>query len=206
MYKFICANGVRIVPVTCRCFFGFAHGPEVRATGPLLRRTNSVAPVVAVRKTAAWKANHCGLDLAHVFDETFSKAIDICYRGFLADPNTVVQHAAEIFDKVAVNIGRNGSRGSSKRTSMRESAARGRQCSSRLLTPVRARLLPSPLGTRNHADLSSRSPLWLRSSVLSGFSFKKFCDCDHWARQRSVTASHSPRRHLTLRVAIRRSR
>jgi hypothetical protein len=107
MHKFVGADGVGIVAVARRCFLGFAHSPEVRATGALLGGTNSVAPVVAVRKTAARKANHCSLDLAHVFDQAFSKAIDIRHSGFLADPNTVIQNTAKIFDKVAVNVGRN---------------------------------------------------------------------------------------------------
>ena len=109
MHKLIGPDRVGVVAVARWRFLGFAHGPEVCAPGPFFSRTNSVAPVVAIRKTAARKANYCGFDLAHVFDQAFAKAIDIRYRTFFADPNAVVQHAAEIFHKMTINVGRNGS-------------------------------------------------------------------------------------------------
>src|ERR1700747_346711 len=89
-----------------RRVLGFAHSPEIRAARAFFGGADSVAPVVAVRKTSAGEADHRGFNLAHVFDQTFAEPIGVCYGGFLADPDAVVEHATEIFDEVTVNVGR----------------------------------------------------------------------------------------------------
>src|SRR5262249_8968348 len=78
--------------------------PEVGVAWAILARANAVAPVVTVGETAARPADDAGFDPAHVFNQFFADAADVRDFGIFADPNPVVDHAAQMLDEMAVNI------------------------------------------------------------------------------------------------------
>ena len=68
-------------------------------------RTDAVAPVVAVGEAAAGPANHAGLQRLELVHQRFADAADVGDLRLLADPDAVVDDAAEVFDEVAVEVG-----------------------------------------------------------------------------------------------------
>src|ERR1039457_5654860 len=66
-------------------------------------RTDAVAPIVTVGETAARPADDRRPDLAHRVDQRFPDATDIGDLRVLADPDAVVNDAAEMLDEVAMN-------------------------------------------------------------------------------------------------------
>ena len=54
-----------------------AYAPNLVARGLRRRRTNTIAPIVAVRKTTSWKSHDRRLDLAHLVDQFFANAVDV---------------------------------------------------------------------------------------------------------------------------------
>src|SRR6266567_496621 len=96
MHKLVRAELVRIVNLWAVGILSRIADPEVRAARAFTSRPNAIVPVVAVGKTSAWPTQHAGFDLPHLFDQRASDATDVGYLRFLADPNAVVDHAAEV--------------------------------------------------------------------------------------------------------------
>src|ERR1700722_9869454 len=109
MYEFVCAKFIGIITVASGCGAGFSVGPKVGSARPFVRRTEAVAPIVAVRKTTARVTDNRSFYFAHFFDEFFANAVDIWHLRIRANPDSVVEHAAQVFGEVSVQIGRNDS-------------------------------------------------------------------------------------------------
>ena len=83
----------------------FVH-PEVGPRRPPVRAADAVAPVVAVGKAAARPADGARRQAAHVIDQRLADASRVGDLRLLADPDAVVDDAAEMLDEVSVQIGR----------------------------------------------------------------------------------------------------
>src|SRR5216117_2922079 len=104
MHVLVRAELVRIVDLRAVDVLSRIANPKVRAARAFTSRADAIVPVVAVGKTSAGPTHHTGFDLPHVFDERASDAADVGYLRFLADPNAVVDHSAEVLDKMAINL------------------------------------------------------------------------------------------------------
>src|SRR5262249_10120924 len=107
VHKFVGAEFVGVVAMAGGGLWRFTAIPEVSAARALVGGANGLAPVGSVGEKAAGEAHDGGLDLAHFVDELFADAIDIWDFGFRADPDSVIDYAAEIFGEVSVDVGRN---------------------------------------------------------------------------------------------------
>src|SRR5258707_1029745 len=87
---------------------GFFGCPKISAPRAFVAGTDAVAPIVTVGEAAAGEANDGRIDGAHVLDQLFADAIDVGDFGAFADPDAIVDYAAEVFGEVAVNVGGNG--------------------------------------------------------------------------------------------------
>src|SRR2546428_7589499 len=105
MHELVRAELVRIVDLRAVDVLSRIANPEVGAARAFTSRADAIVPVVAVCKTSAGPTQHAGFDLTHLFDQRASDAADVGNRRFLADPNSVVDHAAQVFDEVAINFG-----------------------------------------------------------------------------------------------------
>src|SRR5262245_17290569 len=81
---------------------GFVAPSSVSAR-TCIDRTNTVTPMVLVCKAAARPANHDMSDLLDVLHELGANSPKIGDLGILADPDAVVDHAPDVFGKLAVN-------------------------------------------------------------------------------------------------------
>jgi hypothetical protein len=88
---------------------GIVVDPEVRSAGALVARPDPIVPIVAVGEAAAGIADNRSFDLAHVIDNSFADAVYVRNLGVLANPKPVINDAAEVFGKVAVNVRRDRS-------------------------------------------------------------------------------------------------
>jgi hypothetical protein len=82
--------------------------PEAGAGRSFGRGPNAIAPVVAVGKATARPAEDRRLDRAHRIDKGLANATFVGNLGAFANPDAVVDHAAELLDKVAVDFRRDG--------------------------------------------------------------------------------------------------
>src|SRR5258708_9850 len=105
--EFVGAELVGIVLVSSGRRGRFFRSPKIRAARAFVARANAVAPIVAVGEAAAREANDRRLDLAHFLDQLFANAVYVGDFGVFADPDAVVNDAAEVFGEVPVNIGGN---------------------------------------------------------------------------------------------------
>src|SRR5439155_4419940 len=78
--------------------------PEVGAARAVVGRADSVAPVIAVGEAAAWPPDDWRLDLFHLVDERLADPIDVRNLRVLADPDAVVDDAAEVLGEMAVQL------------------------------------------------------------------------------------------------------
>ena len=85
--------------------------PETGAGGTFGGGADAVAPVVAVGEAAAGPAQDGSFDGAHRVDEGLANAIDVGDFGAFANPDAVVDNAAELLDEVRVNLRRDGADG-----------------------------------------------------------------------------------------------
>ena len=85
--------------------------PEARARRAIGRRAQAVAPVVGVRKAAAGPAQHRRLHRLHGVDKGLANAARVGDLRIRAHPHAVVDHAAEVLDKVRVDLRRDGGDG-----------------------------------------------------------------------------------------------
>src|SRR5207244_9432544 len=83
-----------------------AVDPEVGAPRPFVGRADAVMPVVAVGEAAAGPADHGRLELLQIVDERLAEAADIRDLRALADPDAVVDDAADMLDEMSVQLGR----------------------------------------------------------------------------------------------------
>ena len=65
-----------------------------------------VASLLPVGEASAREAHHRRLDLHHLVHKFLADSIHIRNFGILADPDSVVDDAAQVLDEVAVDIGR----------------------------------------------------------------------------------------------------
>src|SRR6266851_9129473 len=85
--------------------------PEACAGGAFLAWADAVAPVVGVGEAAAGPTQYGSLHGAHRVDERLADAIHVRDLRLFADPDAVVDHAAEMLDEVAVDLWRYGGDG-----------------------------------------------------------------------------------------------
>src|SRR5580698_1055112 len=111
MDELIGAELIGIVLMTGVTVFRLDAFPEVRAPGTFLGRANSVAPIITVGEASAGKPDHRCLDPAHLIDQVFANSIDIGNGRVLSYPNAVVNHPAQIFGEMPIDIGRDHSQG-----------------------------------------------------------------------------------------------
>ena len=83
--------------------------PEVGSPRTLVGRADAITPVIAVGKASAGIADHRRFDLPHLLDQLFADAIQVWNFRLLAHPDAVVDHAAQIFGEVSVDVGRDRS-------------------------------------------------------------------------------------------------
>ena len=89
----------------------FLLAPEGGAVGALVGGAEAVAPVVGVGEAAAGPAEDGRLDGPHGVDEVEPDAVPVGdFRSF-ADPDAVVDDAAELLDEVRVDFGGDGAEG-----------------------------------------------------------------------------------------------
>ena len=79
--------------------------PVVVRSRTLVRRTDAVAPVVSVGEAASGPAQVRRADALHVVHELLPDAVDVGDPRLAADPDAVVDDAAEVLDEVAVDVG-----------------------------------------------------------------------------------------------------
>jgi len=72
----------------------------------LVGGTNAIAPIITVGKTTAGKPDDRRLDQPHLLDQVLADSIDMGNRRVFPNPDAVINHAAEIFDEMAVDIRR----------------------------------------------------------------------------------------------------
>ena len=90
---------------------GVLLSPEGGAVGPGGGGTDAVAPVVGVGEAAAGPAEQRRLNGAHGVDEGLADAAGIGDFGVGADPDAVVDDAAEVLDEMAIDLGGDGGDG-----------------------------------------------------------------------------------------------
>src|SRR5580658_5670773 len=110
MAELVRSEFVRIIAMARRRVLGFTFGPKVRPTRALVARSDAIAPIVAVCKTAARKTHHRRLGLAHLVDQLLADTVDIRDARSFAHPDAVVNDATQVLREVTVDIGRNGSK------------------------------------------------------------------------------------------------
>src|SRR5262249_35713553 len=78
--------------------------PEVRATRAIFAGPDAVAPIVAVGEASTGPTDDARLDPLHRFDQRLSDAADVRDLRVFADPDAVVDHAAQVFGEMAVDF------------------------------------------------------------------------------------------------------
>ncbi len=126
--------------------------PEVGAGGAVLARADAVAPVVAVGEAAAGPADDGDVNLLHAIDDLFADAVDVGDARTFADPDAVVDDAAEMLGELAVDLGGDGADAlvehESRRARLRLRSMRGGHRRRRPLRRMRmpARIFYGPRG------------------------------------------------------------
>jgi hypothetical protein len=90
---------------------GVLLAPEAGAGGTLAGGAEAVAPVVGVGEAAAGPAEDGRFDGAHGVDEGLADAVGVGDFGVGADPDAVVDDAAEVLDEMGVDLRRDGGDG-----------------------------------------------------------------------------------------------
>src|SRR5262245_30893544 len=78
--------------------------PEVVGTGSLGRRPYSVAPMVTVSETSTRPAQIGRPKALHVIHKLLANSIDVRDFRFAPYPDSVIDHSAQMFDEVAVDM------------------------------------------------------------------------------------------------------
>src|SRR5439155_18021926 len=89
-------------------FFGVGAVPEIGAARTFFGGADAVTPVVGIGEAAARIADDGCFDFLHVVDEVAAKTVVVWNSGFRADPDAVVDDAAEMFGEMTVDVGRDG--------------------------------------------------------------------------------------------------
>src|SRR5262249_9098126 len=79
-------------------------GPEVSPARPLITRTDTVFPVIAVGTAAAWPTNDRCMNAAHCVDQSGPDRVCVWNAGTFADPDAIVNNAAEVFCEVSIDV------------------------------------------------------------------------------------------------------
>src|SRR5205814_9940052 len=90
--------------------FGVGAVPEIGAAGAFVGGADAVAPVVGIGEAAARIADDGCFDFFHVVDEVAAQTVVVGNFGFRADPDAVIDDAAEVFGEMAVDVGRDGAK------------------------------------------------------------------------------------------------
>ena len=85
--------------------------PEVRPGGTLRVGPGAVAPVILIRETAAGPADDRRFDGAESVEQCLANAAHVGNFRRFAHPDAVIDHRAEMFDEMAIDLGRNGGNG-----------------------------------------------------------------------------------------------
>src|ERR1700749_1585535 len=104
MNQLVGAELIGIVLMAASPAFRLDTFPEVGAPGSLFRWPNSIAPIITVRKTSAREPHDRSFDLSHLVDQLFANPVGVRNGRTLADPNTVVNYATQIFGKMAIQV------------------------------------------------------------------------------------------------------
>src|SRR6478609_6908031 len=99
---------VRVVLRVAERVAAGAAGPEVGAPRPLIARAGAVAPVVAVGEAAARPADGALRQLLHPVDDGLPDPLSVGDLRAFADPDAVVDDAAEVLGEVAIEIRHDG--------------------------------------------------------------------------------------------------
>ena len=81
--------------------------PEIGTARPLRSFTNPIFPVVAIREAASWPTNDRNMNLLHHVHQLRTDAVLVGDFRFLSNPHAVVNHAADMFCELAIDIRRN---------------------------------------------------------------------------------------------------
>lgn len=65
---------------------------------------DAVFPVIGICKATTGPANQGNADMLQCIDDILAYAADVWHRRVLADPKSVVDHAAKVLGKVAVDV------------------------------------------------------------------------------------------------------
>ena len=76
--------------------------PASEAARATRSRTDSIAPVVFVGEAASWPPHYHRTELADMFDQGGSNAVNVRNLRVRSDPNSVVDDTADVFSKLAV--------------------------------------------------------------------------------------------------------
>jgi hypothetical protein len=109
LHELIGAKFVRLITVVGRRFVAVGAVPEIRTPRPLVSRTDSVAPIVAVGEAAARVAHHGRFNLFHMLDHVATQPVHIRHFGLGSDPQPVVNHAAQVLREMTIDVGRDDS-------------------------------------------------------------------------------------------------
>ncbi len=97
--------------------------PEIRAGRPFVARPDAITPIVAVGKAAARPSHNRRMELLEGVHQFFADAVVVRYLRVGADPDSVIDNAADIFGEVTIDIWSIVPSGSSSRTVNAVSAA-----------------------------------------------------------------------------------
>ena len=81
--------------------------PKIGTARPPGRFADPIFPVVAIRKAASWPANDRNMNLLHHVHQLRTDAVLVGDFRFLSNPHAVVNHAADMFCELTIDIGRN---------------------------------------------------------------------------------------------------
>ena len=84
--------------------FVFRVGPEVDPRRTVIAGAHAVAPVVLIGKATTGITNDARLELLQIIDQRLAKTVIVWNLRFFAHPDPVVNHAAEMFDKVTIDV------------------------------------------------------------------------------------------------------
>jgi hypothetical protein len=65
--------------------------------------SDAVTPIVCFRKATAWPTQNAGADCFKCFYKRFAEAMDIWNGGIFANPDAVIENAADMFGEMTVD-------------------------------------------------------------------------------------------------------
>ena len=77
--------------------------PPVDACWTIAAWPDAVTPVICFCKTSARPTQHAGVDCLEGFNQRFPESVDVGNRRVFADPDAVVENAADVFGEMPVD-------------------------------------------------------------------------------------------------------